>query len=50
MSLSCRSGCLYTQAVGATEVFIQRCAVLENDAELDAETMVRKALAILKHE
>ena len=26
MGLSCRSGCPYTQAVGATVVFIQRCA------------------------
>ena len=26
MDLSCRSGCSYTQAMGATKVFIQRCA------------------------
>ena len=49
VGLSRRSGCSYMQAVGVIEVFIQ-VQLSQNVVEFDAEMMVSKAFAILKHE
>ena len=49
VGLSHRRGCSYANDVGATEVFIQ-VQISQNVTKLDAETMARKAFAILKHE